>query len=238
MIIKNNRRRVIKALERYFDILDSQDYLREDYLLDDAARAILGIAPRSQESKPFIGWLMSNEEKKNTGKGFLPQDFANLARYEASKNLTWIPGGEATKYTRPFESFGFTGRFPWCAAFIHWCLKEHGIKVPLKCKEYPPYTYALCESWQQMAIVRGWYYDNNGAFKPRLGDIVLFDWQQRNIHDPDSRWEDHIGVWLEPIDADRFLCAEGNARNKSGLFTRRYLTVKGYIRIPEGTTEL
>jgi hypothetical protein len=132
----------------------------------------------------------------------------------------------------------FTGRFPWCAAFIHWLLNEHQVKVPVFCKEYPPYSYALCESWQQMAIIKGWYRDNDGKFLPRIGDIVLYDWQQRNIHHPDNRWEDHIGVWLETIDKDSFLNAEGNANNRSGLFKRRYISVKGYIRIPEGTTEL
>ncbi|MBE9171397.1 CHAP domain-containing protein [Pleurocapsales cyanobacterium LEGE 06147] len=236
--IKSYRKRVIKALERYLDVLDEQDYLPEDYHLDNCARLILDIPPRPTDSKPYVGWLTNTTERNISGKGFSHVDFANLARYEASKKLIWKSEGEARKYTRPFEQLGFKGRFPWCAAFLHWCLNQHQVKVPILCKEFPPYSYALCEAWQQMAIVKGWYRDNDGVFSPRIGDIVLFDWQQRNIHHPDMRWEDHIGVYLEPVDTAHFLCAEGNSNNQSGIFKRRYLTVKGFVRIPEGTIQL
>jgi hypothetical protein len=237
MNIPSYRKRTLKALEKYLEVLDAKDYMTEDYYLDSCARLILDLPPRPTNSKPYEGWLTNTTEKKSLG-GFCKVDFANLARYEAAKKLIWTSAGEARKYTRPFEALGFSGRFPWCSAFIHWLLNKHGVEVPIMCKEFPPYSYALCESWQQMAIIKGWYFDNDGKFIPSLGDIVLFDWQQRNIHEPDNKWEDHIGVFLEPIDSSQFLCAEGNSNNQSGLFKRKYISVKGYVRIPEGTIAL
>ena len=159
----------VKALEKYLDILDEKAYLPEDYHLDTFARLILKLPPRPASSQPYVNWLTNTTKTNTSGRGFSHVDFGNLARYEASKRLTWSSEGEARKYTRPFEKLGFTGRFPWCAAFIHWLLHQHQVKVPVPCKEYPPYSYALCESWQQMAIIKGWYRDNDGKFLPRVG---------------------------------------------------------------------
>jgi hypothetical protein len=238
MNIPSYRKRTIRALEKYLEVLDGKDYTSEDYHLDTAARLILSMPPRPTDSKPYEGWLTNTSKKNSSGTGFCHVDFANLARYEASKKLIWKSDGEARKYTRPFETLGFKGRFPWCSAFVHWLMNQHGVTVPIMCKEFPPYSYALCESWQQMGIIRGFYHDNDAVFLPRIGDIVLFDWQQRNIHHPDNRWEDHIGIFLETVDNTHCLCAEGNSSNQSGIFRRKYVTIKGYVRIPEGTIEL
>lgn len=235
--IKEQRTRVFKTLVKYYEGLKEDTLCQEDYELDDLARRVFDLPPRPSSTAPYIGWLVQTTPL-SPKRGFDAVDFANLCRFEASQNLHWFPDGEATKYTKPFEKVGFKGRFPWCAAFVHWCLNRHGIKVPLECKEFPPYTFALVEAWQQYGIKKGWYFDNDGIFTPRIGDLVLFDWQQKDIHSPDTRWEDHIGVWLEALDRSTFLCAEGNTNNKTGLIRRRYLTVKGFVRVPQGTTEL
>jgi hypothetical protein len=235
-VIVQQRARVLKAISRHIEFLDKDKYVPADYELDKVARLILELPERPTDSQPYLGWLVAPELKQKMG--FDPIDFVNLVRFEANKKLHWTPNSEAVKYTRTFEKVGLRGRFPWCAAFVHWCLNSHQVYVPLFCAEYPGYTYALCESWQKMAQVRGWYSDNNGNNKPQAGDLVLFDWGQRNIHEPDTDWEDHIGVYLEEIDSRSFWCAEGNSHNKSGLFKRNYASVQGYVRIPVGTKQI
>lgn len=183
----------------------------------------------ADEPKEFLKPLRPNL-------GFNGNSFSTLAEKEASKQLTWIPGNEATKYTKDFESIFGAARFPWCAAFVRWCLKEFGLEVPLFVPEYK-HSLALVETWQQMAKVRGWYTDNNGTKTPNVGDIILFDWNQRNIHAPDNDWEDHIGIFLKK-ESTYWKCAEGNSRNRTGIFNRNKITVQGWITIPEGLTKI
>ncbi len=203
-----------------------------DRILDDLARALLDLPGRPERDNPYVGWLMPTEAKIT---GFNASSFAAFCETEAKKQLVWIPNGEAVKYTKPFEKIGFKGRFAWCAAFVRWCLVKYGVDVPIMCDAYPGYSYALCESFQKLGQLKGWYLDNAFGVKPKPGDLVLFDWGQRNINEPDTDWEDHIGVYLEEVDKNRFRCAEGNSRNQSGIFTRYYNSVQGYVRIPEGT---
>jgi hypothetical protein len=237
MSISEQRKRVIRAIERLLATLPSSKYTSEDYQLDTVARVILNISDRPKDTFPYLGWLLDSSTNSITI-GFNSTDFANLVRLEASQKLIWHPTSQATKYTQPFEEIGLRGRFPWCAAFVHWCLNKYGVSVPLMCNEYKGYSYALVEAWQKMAQTRGWYKDNDGKYEPKKGDIVLFDWEQRNIHESDTDWEDHIGVFLEPINKEAFLCGEGNCNNQSGLFKRNYVSVQGYISLPYGLKEI
>lgn len=180
---------------------------------------------------------------KRAQRGFRGFKFALLAEEEALKNLVWYPGGEANKYTQPFQIYFGSSRFPWCGAFIHWLLNQHGVKTPTKTNDsLGNYTFALVENWQHVAKVRNWYHDHNGFFKPEPGDIVLFDWKQTHINEVDDDFEDHIGVFLR-MEGKQFKCAEGNTRkgkvrNISNVCLRNSNKIQGFIRIPEGTIKI
>ena len=194
------------------------------------------------------GNLIINLQREGFGakpaqKGFNRYKFALLAEKEASKNLVWHPGGAAIKYTEPFKIYFGNSRFPWCGAFIHWLLNQHGVLTPTKTWDsLGNYTFALVENWQHVAKVRNWYYDHNGFFKPEPGDLVLFDWEQTDIDEKDDDFEDHIGVFLG-MEGAKYKSAEGNTRkgnirNISNVCLRNSSKIQGFIRIPEGTIKI
>ena len=187
-------------------------------------------------SSPVKCDFPGNSTRSKTS-GFNAQEFATFAKRECEKRLVWTPGSEARKYTKAFEKHFGRGRFPWCAATIHWLLNNYGIAVGLK-PQVSQYTYALCEAWQEMAIARGWYSDNKYGVHPKPGDIVLFDWGQRSLNESDRDWEDHIGVFLYQDTSGNYICAEGNSRNRTGIFTRKKINVQGWIGIPPGTKKI
>jgi hypothetical protein len=161
---------------------------------------------------------------------------AQIAEAEAKTGLTWRNNGGAQKYTRKFEHVFGKGRFPWCAAFVTWCMEEAGLIIPLKAPE-TGYTFALCEAWQQWAKSIGFYYDNAKGFVPNYGDIVLFDWDNAEA-ERDDDWEDHIGFYLAKGDGVgvSFESVEGNRGDKVVKGIRRFRHVEGYIRIPDDFT--
>lgn len=157
---------------------------------------------------------------------------ASIGETEAGLKNTWRGNGAARKYTEKFEPVFGKGRFPWCAAFVTWCCEQAGLNLPIKAP-HTKYTFALVEAWQQWAIAEGFYYDNDGKFIPRYGDIVLFDWDQISIHQPDTDWENHIGFFLERH-GNEYRCIEGNWHDSTGIATRYPKQVQGFIRIPDG----
>lgn len=165
---------------------------------------------------------------------FLKSRLADIAENEAKKRLTWSPGSEADKYKAKFWPVFGKGKWSWCAAFVTWACEQAGIPdMPVKCPSKFGYTFALVEGWQQWAIEKGFYFDNDGKFKPEKGDISCFDWTQSSIYVPDADWENHIGVHL-CMDGNNYLCAEGNTSNRTGLKNRTPQQVQGWIRIPDG----
>ena len=169
--------------------------------------------------------------------GFSIAKFVSIAESEARKKTAWsISNPEARKYTKPFEPYFGKNRIPWCSAFVYYCLTSCGIVLDTECEFYPGYTYALAECFQKLGQAKNWYYDNNGKQTPQVGDIILFDWKQKNIHEPDYDHEDHIGVCISVKD-NSIVCAEGNVSrtNASGIVTRYYPTIQGWLRIPSGT---
>ena len=199
--------------------------------------------PNLQPNNLIISGLCGKENSAIAQKGFNSFEFASLAEKEALKNLIWFPGGEANKYTEAFRIYFGSSRFPWCGAFIHWLLNQHGVKTPTKTMDsLGNYTFALVENWQHVAKVRNWYYDHNGFFKPSPGDLVLFDWKQTHVDEIDDDFEDHIGVFLG-MQKDKYRCAEGNTRkgnirNISNVCLRNSNIIQGFIRIPEGTIQI
>lgn len=164
-----------------------------------------------------------------TTQGF-HEKLLEIAGREAAGNYGWRDDSGARKYTKKFEPVFGKGRFPWCAAFVTWCLEESGVEVPLNMPSKFGYTSALVEAWQQWAIDKGYYLANHSGFQPLRGDIVLFDWS--NPSDPDYDWEDHIGFFSHESNGV-LICLEGNHRDRTAIVKRYPSQVQGYIRLPE-----
>lgn len=185
----------------------------------------------ADQNKPLPSIGASNQG----GIGFTKERLATIAETEAARNYGWRVGGGAKIYTKKYEKVLGAGRFPWCAAFVTYCCDMAGLNLPINCPT--GYTFALCEAWQQWAIKEKFYHGNDGAFKPARGDIVLFDWDQTKIGEPDLDWEDHIGIVIDTASNAgivRIKTAEGNVKDVAGIQWRGQASVQGYIRITDG----
>lgn len=165
--------------------------------------------------------------------GFTKKRLIEIALNEAAKGYTWRGTGLAKQYTKKYEPVFGKGRFPWCASFVTWCCDQAGMNLPVNAPT--GYTFALCEAWQIWAQKKGFYYDNDGKSTFAPGDIVLFDWDQKSIHEPDTDWEDHIGIIIS-FDhyTGKWVVAEGNVNDKCQIMKRSFSVIQGVIRIPEG----
>ena len=105
----------------------------------------------------------------------------------------------------------------WCAAFVSACAIKAGsvdlIGTEVSCNEF-------IEIFKEKGI---WIED--GTVKPKVGDIVLFNWDQKT--QPNYGAADHIGI-VEQQYGNTIVCIEGN---KGEAVARRTINVGwGYIR--------
>ena len=127
-----------------------------------------------------------------------------IDRYNSRKPL---PRGYAVKYTDP-----------WCATFISYLAIVMGYTdiIPVECGCPQMITLA-----KQMGI---WVEDD--SYVPKLGDIVLYDWQDSGSGD-NTGTADHIGL-IEKVVGNTETVIEGNYQDS---VKRRELAVNGrYIR--------
>jgi hypothetical protein len=146
--------------------------------------------------------------------------------------MSWRDG-PAKIFTKKFEPAFGKNRFPWCAAFVTWCCEQAGLNIPMNCPT--GYTFALVEAWQIWAKSKGFYIDNAKGVIAQPGDIIIFDWDQRNLNDPDSDWDDHIGFVVDYLpDSGFYATAEGNVNDATARKNRDKILIQGFIRIPDG----
>ena len=105
----------------------------------------------------------------------------------------------------------------WCAAFVSACVIQAGavdlIGTEVSCNEF-------IEIFKKKGI---WIED--GTVKPKVGDIILFNWDQK--FQPNDGAADHIGI-VEQQYGNTIVCIEGN---KGEAVARRTINVGwGYIR--------
>jgi len=112
---------------------------------------------------------------------------AEIARIEAKKGLQWTASGgvnsEAEKYLKIVRTLiGMpSGRFPWCAGFIFWCMAKAGIDM-----SHLGTGAAYVPSWVAWAKKKGyWHPASEKSFNPRLGDVGINDWNDRGTEDPE-----------------------------------------------------
>lgn len=111
----------------------------------------------------------------------------------------------------------------WCATFISALAIKLGYTgiIPLECS-----CYYMIEKAKKMGI---WQEDD--AYIPTKGDIVMYDWQDKGIGDNKSA-PDHVGLVVSvDINAKSFIVIEGNysdsVRCRTLKFNDKY--IRGYI---------
>ncbi|MBW4660363.1 MAG: CHAP domain-containing protein [Drouetiella hepatica Uher 2000/2452] len=118
--------------------------------------------------------------------------------------------------------------FDWCCAFVYYCCLQAGFSFPVKPTESHRSTLGVVRVWYDWANLpeNQFYHAANGvSAKPAPGDIVLFDRLLENVD------LDHIGV-VVGIEPEGIATAEGNFRNKTGIFYRPFDEhINGYIRL-------
>lgn len=159
---------------------------------------------------------------------------ADIADAEANKNLKWTDMHcEAEKYLASCrKALGMpNGRYPWCGAFVTWCVREAGGYIPDVLVRN--LTTAYVPAWQEWAQANGlWVSSRDKGFNPVKGNIVIFDW------DRNGGEADHIGIVLRYTPGTAVVyTAEGNTsseNNSNGNQTahrvRNWADIKGFIR--------
>lgn len=105
----------------------------------------------------------------------------------------------------------------WCDCFISACAIKAGAVDLIG-------TEISCEKHIEIFKNKGIWIED-GAIKPKVGDIILFNWDQKT--QPNDGWADHIGI-VEQQYGNTIVCIEGN---KGEAVARRTINVGwGYIR--------
>lgn len=128
-----------------------------------------------------------------------------------------LPQGYKVKYTDS-----------WCATFVSVC----GIAANLSNIIYPECS---CPRMINLYKAQGLWQEND-AYVPKTGDIILYDWQDNGIGDNQGT-ADHIGI-VEKVENNIITVIEGNMND---AVSRRNIQVNGkYIRgycCPNYTTD-
>lgn len=114
----------------------------------------------------------------------------------------------------------------WCAEFVGAVAQEtnnvlkDGIGVPVDCS-CGTGPHSLIEKAKKAGI---WV--ENDAYRPRPGDIPMYDWDDDGKGD-DTSGHDHTGI-VTSVGSSSFTVVEGNKKNQVGV---RTMTINGrYIR--------
>lgn len=129
--------------------------------------------------------------------------------YNSRKKL---PRGYKVKYTDS-----------WCATFISALAIQLGYTdiIPIECSCY--YMIKLAKSMK--------IWEENDAYIPTKGDIVMYDWQDNGFGDNVSA-PDHVGIVVSvDINAKTFIVIEGNYSNSVKCRTLKFNDkyIRGYI---------
>lgn len=168
----------------------------------------------------------------------LRDQIVQTARREAAKGRGWVKGGEIDRlildpYRSTLLSLGHLSRgdpgarFSWCAAWTAYILGQCGVDVP---KRYGRFSTALVATVGTMAKrLEAW---KPATAIPKPGDLILLNWDR-------DRSPDHIGILLDYDKAhEYYVMAEGNRRDREGIYTRKRAQVYGVVDVEQLATEL
>jgi hypothetical protein len=121
--------------------------------------------------------------------------------YEAGNNCSYY-GGEMFNWPACGGKAGWGGgsdSYSWCAAFSKYVWREGGVTSYLS--EIDGFAQSFKEYGQNHATYRA-----NGAYTPKPGDAVVFDWD----HNPnDAHQMDHVGI-VTSVSGSTLYTIEGN----------------------------
>ena len=84
--------------------------------------------------------------------------------------------------------YGFESRVEWCACFVSWCADQVGyIKDGIVPK------FSVCTDGINWYKEKGLWFDNVEDFIPVSGDIIFFDWKDKESGNQDGV-SDHVGI--------------------------------------------
>ena len=124
---------------------------------------------------------------------------------------------------QPYWSWhGFDGRVEWCACFVSWCANECGY---IDAGVIP--KFAGCVWGVEWFRDRGLWQDN--SYKPRPGDIIFFDWDNKGSSGPQDGESDHVGI-VEKVENGTVYTVEGNSGDscRENHYAIGYYEILGY----------
>ncbi len=157
---------------------------------------------------------------------------ADIARDLASRQLA----GDAYQDRLAIEPFhaqvpadrGADG--DWSAAFVAHCVRTAGLDLPpCNIPEVPRASATVQDwiAWASLSDTACYYPASAVGFAPDIGDLIVFD--DLVGHGP----QDHMGVIVDQTE-HAYLTAEGNVKNRTGIFVRRKdRQINGYILLAE-----
>lgn len=116
----------------------------------------------------------------------------------------------------------------WCGIFVGWCLKKTGVE-PADVGYSPSVP-----TWKRNAVSKGLYKQNNAGYQPKVGDLVIFDYNPEYGDDVD-----HIEIVVE-AQPDCIATVGGNtggggylnSRVSKTVYRLDYYGIDGFVNIP------
>lgn len=105
---------------------------------------------------------------------------SQLGYRESTQNYQVTESGETKGYTRYGAWYG-DPYGDWCAMFVSFCL--HYAEIPSSAVPYE----AGCQRWIAALQQKGIYEAAGGAYEPKQGDLIFFDWEGDGV-------SDHVGL--------------------------------------------
>ena len=116
--------------------------------------------------------------------------------------------------------YGFDSHVEWCACFVSWCANECGY---IEAGIIP--SFSSCSRGVEWFKNHGQWQDN--TYEPRPGDIIFFDWDERNVGQDGV--PNHVGI-VEKVENGYVYTVEGNSGDKcrENRYAVGYYEIFGY----------
>ena len=116
--------------------------------------------------------------------------------------------------------YGFDSRVEWCACFVSWCANECGF---IDAGIIP--KFSSCSNGMEWFQTHGLWQDN--SYEPRPGDIIFFDWDERNVGQDGV--PNHVGI-VEKVENGYVYTVEGNSGDmcRENRYAIGYYEILGY----------
>lgn len=111
---------------------------------------------------------------------------------------------------------------PWCAAFvsaIFWTTFGSTLDFPYECS---------CDRMRLAATKLGIWVEDD-VYMPKVGDVILYDWQDNGIGD-NQDYPDHVGI-VDEVWTDTFKVIEGNLNDSvsTRILHQNNKFIRGFI---------